>query len=522
MIDPPFTMQERHEQMAEEKQLRAEGAPEVSPAAREAAAMIVTGNLSTWSMRRRNEETIQRALDAAVLPVRMALKATQRDVARLTQELETWRERSRSNRAAMNSAMAEFGLLVEPNAQGIPELSIRWAQLLREALKELAEEREKLSYAQQSASLKQDRSELSTERGARESLVLERDRWQEDSLRQAKTIDRLGKAAEDRNEVDAAREKLHSEEISDLRQKLAQVEREKEHALQLLKDEVESRLVAERERDSMRVKLSDTSLRLRRCEALDPGAEALLRQLDSVQNERDVLQRMLAAAELRCKELSHVANGDWVDITDVVSQNSELKLKLATAYSRISELEKAQEELLNDVEQATVAHAQLDTRCSELEKCRSPVKPEWALETMALINTLTPTIEGKAFNPDWFMLRQRFESMEYEVIRLRNQVKIPRACDQDEINALRSERDSLAQRVVELEKEHVAVHEALFGDVQEWRNAPLAIAAREHLTRVAVEERDQLKARCEKLENALMSAENALVVARNALNQSTE
>lgn len=36
----------------------------------------------------------------------------------------------------------------------------------------------------------------------------------------------------------------------------------------------------------------------------------------------------------------------------------------------------------------------------------------WAVETMEAINRLTPNIEGKAFDPDWFLLRQRLEAME--------------------------------------------------------------------------------------------------------------
>ena len=36
----------------------------------------------------------------------------------------------------------------------------------------------------------------------------------------------------------------------------------------------------------------------------------------------------------------------------------------------------------------------------------------WALETMELINKLTPDIKGKAFDPDWSLLRQRLEQME--------------------------------------------------------------------------------------------------------------
>lgn len=36
----------------------------------------------------------------------------------------------------------------------------------------------------------------------------------------------------------------------------------------------------------------------------------------------------------------------------------------------------------------------------------------WTIETMRTINALTPSIAGKAFNADWFLLRQRFEEME--------------------------------------------------------------------------------------------------------------
>jgi hypothetical protein len=33
----------------------------------------------------------------------------------------------------------------------------------------------------------------------------------------------------------------------------------------------------------------------------------------------------------------------------------------------------------------------------------------WVLETMLIINKLTPDIKGRAFNLDWFLLRQRLE-----------------------------------------------------------------------------------------------------------------
>ena len=36
----------------------------------------------------------------------------------------------------------------------------------------------------------------------------------------------------------------------------------------------------------------------------------------------------------------------------------------------------------------------------------------WSAETMKIINRMTPDIKGKAFDPDWFLLRQRFEDFE--------------------------------------------------------------------------------------------------------------
>jgi hypothetical protein len=46
-----------------------------------------------------------------------------------------------------------------------------------------------------------------------DALVADRDRWQEDSMRQAATINRLAAAAEDRNEVDAKRRELHEADL---------------------------------------------------------------------------------------------------------------------------------------------------------------------------------------------------------------------------------------------------------------------------------------------------------------------
>ena len=39
----------------------------------------------------------------------------------------------------------------------------------------------------------------------------------------------------------------------------------------------------------------------------------------------------------------------------------------------------------------------------------------WAVETMMMINKLTPQIEGKAFDPGWFVLRERLETSELEM-----------------------------------------------------------------------------------------------------------
>lgn len=41
---------------------------------------------------------------------------------------------------------------------------------------------------------------------------------------------------------------------------------------------------------------------------------------------------------------------------------------------------------------------------------------EWTRETMRLINELTPDVKGKAFDPDWFLLKQRFEQLERQAL----------------------------------------------------------------------------------------------------------
>jgi DNA repair exonuclease SbcCD ATPase subunit len=44
----------------------------------------------------------------------------------------------------------------------------------------------------------------------------------------------------------------------------------------------------------------------------------------------------------------------------------------------------------------------------------SEQKVTWTQETIAIINKMTPEIKGKSFDPDWFLLRQRFEAIEEE------------------------------------------------------------------------------------------------------------
>lgn len=46
---------------------------------------------------------------------------------------------------------------------------------------------------------------------------------------------------------------------------------------------------------------------------------------------------------------------------------------------------------------------------------------KWAEETMMEINRLTPDIKFKAFDPDWFLLRQRLEQFEDKLERLRSE-----------------------------------------------------------------------------------------------------
>jgi hypothetical protein len=55
------------------------------------------------------------------------------------------------------------------------------------------------------------------------AMTKERDRWQEDSMRQAATINRISAAAEDRNEVDQLRHAEHEKYIAAAQAQIAQL-----------------------------------------------------------------------------------------------------------------------------------------------------------------------------------------------------------------------------------------------------------------------------------------------------------
>ncbi len=65
-------------------------------------------------------------------------------------------------------------------------------------------ERELAAMTEENAELKEQLTRIQSDR----------DRWQEDSMRQAATINRLAAAAEDRNRVDESRELLHQSELT--------------------------------------------------------------------------------------------------------------------------------------------------------------------------------------------------------------------------------------------------------------------------------------------------------------------
>lgn len=53
-----------------------------------------------------------------------------------------------------------------------------------------------------------------------------------------------------------------------------------------------------------------------------------------------------------------------------------------------------------------------DTTSDMPDQSMKPDAGGWAIKTMEMINDLTPDIKGKAFSPDWCLLRQRLEDAE--------------------------------------------------------------------------------------------------------------
>jgi TPP-dependent trihydroxycyclohexane-1,2-dione (THcHDO) dehydratase len=65
--------------------------------------------------------------------------------------------------------------------------------------------------------------ELESLRAQVAALTNERDRWREDSMRQAATINRMSAAAEDRDEVDQLRHAEHEKELAAAQAHIAQL-----------------------------------------------------------------------------------------------------------------------------------------------------------------------------------------------------------------------------------------------------------------------------------------------------------
>ena len=59
---------------------------------------------------------------------------------------------------------------------------------------------------------------------------------------------------------------------------------------------------------------------------------------------------------------------------------------------------------------------------------------------MMLINKLTPEVKGKAFDPDWFLLRERFDEAERKLSLLDSHDQIIKEKEK-EIDRLKAERD---------------------------------------------------------------------------------
>jgi hypothetical protein len=57
---------------------------------------------------------------------------------------------------------------------------------------------------------------------------------------------------------------------------------------------------------------------------------------------------------------------------------------------------------------------------------------EWTHKTMQIINELTPDVKDKEFDPDWFLLRQRFKQTEKDQYALRillRKIAVQRHCE---------------------------------------------------------------------------------------------
>lgn len=68
----------------------------------------------------------------------------------------------------------------------------------------------------------------------------------------------------------------------------------------------------------------------------------------------------------------------------------------------------------------------------------TPTK-SWSVETIELINALTPNIKSKSFDPDWFLLRQRLERFEQQLSAMtkeRDELKIELARENEEARDL--------------------------------------------------------------------------------------
>lgn len=99
---------------------------------------------------------------------------------------------------------------------------------------------------------------------------------------------------------------------------------------------------------------------------------------------------------------------------------------------------------MDDLENITIGQK------ADLIKQNAQLKAmKWSEETIAQINKLTPDIKGKAFDPAWFLLRQRFEQIDYAVEE-NAQLKAQLEQAQLELGKLKQYNLDLGERVLEL------------------------------------------------------------------------